>query len=110
MEDIEVMPDSQHGFTEGKSCLTILVALCNGVNATVDKGKATNVIYLDSCKAFDTVPQHPSLLRPYLEYSIQLWGLQHRKETDLLERAQRKATELIRGMEHLFYEERLTEL
>jgi len=54
----------------------------------------------------------PPLLCPgkaHLEYGIQPWGSQH-KDVELLEWAQRRATKMIKGLEHLSYRERLREM
>jgi len=49
---------SQHGFVPGKSCTTQLLVAMDYWTSSLDNGYPVDIIYLDFCKAFDSVPHN----------------------------------------------------
>ena len=50
------------------------------------------------------IPLYKTIVRPHLEYCIQAWRPYRKKDNDILERVQRRATKMIPKLRNISYE------
>ena len=69
MKEHNIMRDEQHGFRQGRSCVTQLLQIMEMWTKMLEEGADIDVIYLDFRKAFDSVP-HQRLLKKAKAHGI----------------------------------------
>ncbi|PKU48493.1 hypothetical protein llap_1234 [Limosa lapponica baueri] len=98
--DLGVLVDNKLNMNEQSATVAKKV---NRMLGCIDKGIPTR-----DKEVF--IPLYSVLIRPHLEYCVQSWSPPYKKDVGRLERIQRKATKMIKGLGKLPCKERLREL
>jgi len=91
LDQCNLIKDSQHGFTSGKSCLTNLLDFFETITKDLDEVGSVDLIYLDFAKAFNKVP-HKRLLNKVEAHGI-IGNVSHWIDKWLSDRRQRVVIE-----------------